>query len=280
MKANVREDVSSISRMLFDRVTSPYKQHAIIKFTGDTGTGKSYTLLGVLEKISIMMAEKLGGSKEDYFNIDNVAIITQEEVRRVSKRFKRLGIYDFDDIEVAANARRSMSDDNILLNDIIATFRPNQNVLGLTFPKNRMLDVVQRELAHYIVEMHNPFFEKGYATGTLYIPEESGYGGIVNTYPIWNNKIFKRHVFSLPSKRLAEEYDEKRALISKELERVNVSMYGLKTETKRMKTLLNAQKVGIDVGNLPTTNRSDISGIMSKKKTKRKNVIVEDIIIN
>ena len=91
MKSNVREDVSSISKMLFSRVAMPYKQHAIVKFTGDTGLGKSYAILGVLEKTSILISEKFGGSPEDYFNIDNVAIITQEEVRRVAGRFKKHG---------------------------------------------------------------------------------------------------------------------------------------------------------------------------------------------
>ena len=105
MKANVREDISSISKMLFNRVTSPYKQHAIIKFIGDTGTGKSYTLLGILEKASILLENHYGGSREDYFNIDNVAIITAEEIKRVVKRFKKFGLYDFDDFGVGANSR-------------------------------------------------------------------------------------------------------------------------------------------------------------------------------
>jgi hypothetical protein len=266
MKANVREDISSISKMLYNRVTSPYKQHAIIKFTGDTGLGKSYALLGCLEKVSFMMVDKFGGDAEDYFNIDNVAIITPEEVRRVAKRFKKHGIYDLDDIGVAANARRAMSDDNILLNDIVSTFRPNENILGMTVPKKRMIDVVQRELAHYNIEMSDPFFEKGFSTGTLYIPQESDYG-IINTYPIWNGKIYMRHVFSLPSKKLIAEYDERRDRIAKELETDNVSMYGLKSETKKMKAIADAQKYGIvcDVPqSIKNRNQNEIKAIEKK----------------
>ena len=262
MKSNVREDISSISRMLFNKAVKP-KQHAIIKFTGDTGTGKSYSMLGSFEKASILLENHYGGSREDYFNIDNVAIITQEEVRRVAKRFKKYGIFGLDDIGVGANARRAMSDDNILLNDIVSTFRPNQNILGLTVPKNRMVDVVQRELAHYNIEMSDPFFDKGYASGTLYIPQETEYG-VVNTYPVWNGKIYKRHIFSMPSKRLADEYDERRELISKELEMDNVSMFGLKSETKKMKAITTAQKLGIvcDVPNsIKNRNQNELKSI-------------------
>lgn len=246
MKNNVREDVSSVSKMLFNRIRSGYKQHAIIKFIGDTGLGKSYALLGILERISFLMENHFGGCAEDYFNIDNVAIITQDEIKRVVRRFKKHGIYDFDDFGAGANARRAMTDENIILNDIVSTFRPNENILGMTVPKNRMIDVVQRELAHYNVEMSDPFFNIGFSTGTLFIPEETSYGTI-NTYPIWNNQIYKRHVFCKPSDKLLKEYDERREEISKEHEVESISVYGLKTETKRRKTIADAEKVGIKV---------------------------------
>lgn len=221
----VEPDLASVSTMIAKKIASPYKQHVTMMTVGRTGSGKSYAMLNLCEQLAIKLAKLLGGEPEDYFTIDNVAIITKEDLIRVVKSFKKYGIYLLDDIGVGWNARDYKKEGNIIMNDIIQTFRPNSNFLGMSLPDSFLIDKVPRSLVHYFMEMDTTYFEKEITIGKLFkVIRKPRTGDTYFEYPL-NGAKYVRYSFGMPSLELRQEYDKRRDERYAELERTRMDRW-------------------------------------------------------
>ena len=162
------EQVIHIEDILGAPVASKHNQHAIVMIVGKTGEGKSRTALFAGYKVALYLAKQLGGHWKDYFNSENIAVMTTEEVIRVMKANSPKKVIILDDIGAAWNSRVWNSKGNKILNRIIMTFRNKNNLLILTLPDSFILDKVPRNLLHFHIEMFKQEFDQGFAIYKLF----------------------------------------------------------------------------------------------------------------
>lgn len=162
------EQVIHIEDIIGAPVASKHNQHAIVMIVGKTGEGKSRTALFAGYKVAVYLAKQLGGHWKDYFNSENIAVMTTEEVIRVMKANSPKKVIILDDIGAAWNSRDWNSKGNKILNRIIMTFRNKNNLLILTLPDSFILDKVPRNLLHYHIEMFKQEFDQGFAIYKLF----------------------------------------------------------------------------------------------------------------
>lgn len=191
---------------------SEFKQSINQLTTGPTGAGKSYMNLSLAESISIELAAIRGGKPRDYFNIDHVAIMTSDELRRVMlNELKPHSCVMLDDIGTSLNARKYAAKQNIIFNDIFQTFRTENVFLSLSTPNSSLLDKVPRTLVGYLFEMQPPKFKQGYSVAKVF--QMKPMSRFNKTYHLYlhdgSAKIFRVY-FPKPSERLCKQYDRKR----------------------------------------------------------------------
>ena len=220
------------SQVLSDITTSPYNQHTTVTTVGPTGSGKSNANLSIGYAYACNVANKMGGEWEDYFNIDNIGIITTEEIYRVMQKSKKYSFLLLDDIGVTWGSRKWQSDENQILNDILQTFRTDNTALALTLPTSFLIDKVPRSLIHYQIEMVAPMFDKGLTIGKVF--------KVVYKHRL--NKPFQmylrtasgtklvRHAFPLPPDVIRIPYEEKRAQIASDLKAERLEDFKRKME--------------------------------------------------
>lgn len=204
------KDSSHLSIMIADILAGKDNQHCTIMTTGRTGSGKSLANLNLFEQVSYQLEARLGGNARDYFNIDNVAVISKDEVKRVVRRFKKHGLYLMDDIGISWNSRKFRDPINILLNDLFQTFRLDNNLLGCTIPDSFLIDKVPRSLVHYFVEMDQALFHRGITTAKVFEVVRKPRSGDTHYMYINEHGKYVRYIFGLPSEELLNEYNKRR----------------------------------------------------------------------
>jgi hypothetical protein len=213
----------SIAKLLGDPLVEDFNQHVLLGIIGKTGSGKSSGGLRLAYDTSRYLAYKKGGAPEDYFTLDNVAIITPDEIIRVMKTVKKFQIYVFDDIGVGWNSRDWNSKVNKIMNNIAMTFRTKRNILILTVPDDEMIDKVPRHLMHYRVDMEQANFQNGYTVGKFQRMIRS-YKFKKNMFPYVKNdgKKYIRCIFTRPPAHIADAYEMRRELIQAKMEEDNL----------------------------------------------------------
>lgn len=202
------------------KISSGHNQHMIAMIVGKTGEGKSRAALYIGYVVACYLAERLGGVWEDYFGIDNIAIIKTEEVLRVMKNNKKFNVIVLDDIGVSWGARDWQDKFNKLMGKIFMTFRTMNNLVLLTIPDNFMADKNPRNLLHTFIEMDEQFFDQGITTFKIF-NEVKKYRieKIFHVRPRLNNiqyPIGCINNMNIPE-TLINEYEEKRDLFQREL---------------------------------------------------------------
>ena len=220
----------SFSDMLVDRTTSKYNQHVTTMTVGKTGSGKSNMNLAVGYAYACKVANKMGGEWQDYFNLDNIGIITREEIYRVMMIEKKYSYLMLDDIGVGWNARKWQDDFNNILNDILQTFRTDNTALAVTLPDSFLIDKVPRSMVHFFIEMDMPLFDKGMTIAKIFeTVRKPRQGKTYFQYPRGETK-FVRYAFPLAPKEITEPYEEKRRQISKDLKSERLEDFRVKME--------------------------------------------------
>lgn len=209
----------SFSQTLVDITTGKWNQHSTVTTNGRTGSGKSLANLSLGYSYGCKVAKKMGGEWEDYFNLDNIGIITADEVYRVMQIDKKYSFLLLDDCAVLWSSRKWQSTENNILNDILQTFRTDNTLLAMTLPSNFLIDKVPRSLVHYQIEMVTPFFERGITIGKVF---KVVYKHRLNkTYQEYmrskTGTKLVRHSFPLPPDSILLPYNEKRNQIAKDL---------------------------------------------------------------
>lgn len=220
------DDASRLSNMFVNRITQSNK-HVVMMTVAYTGSGKSYANLRLAYACACELARRRGGVWQDYFSMDNVAVIDEERIFELLDRMKRYQIYLLDDIGVTWNARKWREEGNQVLNDIFQVFRTENCVLLLTLPDTFLLDKVPRTGVHYYMEMIGvdevreiswaKFFEakRKHRKGVTFYEFPRGFDGTE----------FRRYIFPIPPEELVDEYEPIRRNEARRLRKEKLEEY-------------------------------------------------------
>ncbi len=236
-------DINFFCKEVVNKILSDYKQNINFLLTGAMGTGKSMTAIQIAIICSELIAEKVGGKKEDYFDINtNLGVMNMEEVVQVYDKMSKTkhGVFIIDDASPIISARRFAGTSNQAQNDMIVTQRPNENICIYTTPQKFLIDKVPRSLSGYIGHMKKPLFRYGYSCVDIrkidFIPSkaEPNYPYLQNS----NGEKFKLHLFRKPEQSIIDIYNERRkiaqdALATKSIETLLQKPRELPQKTKK-----------------------------------------------
>lgn len=206
----------TMAELFGSKITSRHNQNCILNIVGKQGMGKSNAALYIATETAKWIAQKKGGKPEDYFTIDNCAIMELDTIIPIIKNIdrKRYNIFILDDIGASYGARDYQNVVNKAFNKIIQTFRDSNTLVILTMPDDFLIDKVPRKLAHYQVEMTTQVFHKNVSIGKLSEVKEI-YKAHKTIYPFVceNGVKYTRCMFRLVNGPLHEEYNRRRVEI-------------------------------------------------------------------
>jgi len=212
-----------MGKLLGDIIGSKHNQHCLMAIIGRTGSGKSSAAIQIAHETAKYMATLNSHKAEYYFNIDHVAIIIEDEITRVMKHTKKHGIYILDDIGVGYNSRLWQSKANIIMNDIIQTFRTQNNLMILTVPDPTFIDKVPRSSLRYQINMKDANFDMGYSLGAMQeLKRDYKSGKNIYPYPTSEGCKYVRVKFERPPSFLADEYEIRRETIQAKMQADNI----------------------------------------------------------
>jgi len=153
----------SLSDIFSWRITSRYNKDVVFLLTGERGSGKSYSALYLAWKTAEKIAVKKGGTWQDYFSMENVAIIDPKELMEKMQVLKPYNIYLLDDSGAGAWAARAhQTRDSAFLNHILQTCRTQNAGIFITTPDLFLIDKIPRSLASFVGEVAESHHDKGY----------------------------------------------------------------------------------------------------------------------
>ncbi len=205
----MKNNADSLSDYFARIITSPHNQHAIVKIVGLAGMGKSWAGIQLATETAKCIAEKKGGTWEDYFNFDKcLACMSTSEIDRVMKKPDKYNVLFLDDIGVPLNSRKWQSDTNIKFNNIIQTFRPNHNLVIMTMQAGFLIDKVPRTIAGFEIEMINQNFDMGITIAKVnQVVMKHKTGKIHYPYICLDGLKYKRYIFEIPPKDVTDRYE-------------------------------------------------------------------------
>jgi len=216
----------SFSRHIAEIITGPDNQHVSITINGRTGSGKSNAAMRLASNVSRYVAEIKGGKQEDYFNINHVAIITNEEILKVMEVNKKYAEIIVDDAGVGMGSRNWQKEENKLLNNILMTMRTDNTCLIVTVPSSFMIDKIPRNLSHWFLEMESANFKKGFTTAKIFqVKQQPRSGKIYHMYPIIHGKKITRVAFKRAPDDVIIPYELRRTAIATQLKAESMEDY-------------------------------------------------------
>jgi hypothetical protein len=267
----------TIGELFGSRITSRHNQNAILNIVGKQGMGKSNAALYIATETAKWIAHKLGGKPEDYFTINNCAIMELDTIIPIVKNVDKLryNIFILDDIGASYGARDYQNVVNKAFNKIIQTFRDSNTLVILTMPDDFLIDKVPRKLAHFQIEMTTQIFHKSVSIGKLSEVKEI-YKAHKTIYPfVCDNGVkYTRCMFKLVEGPLHEEYNRRRTEIRKRMtadclntveeatnqiaegkvkavpkyQKISEEAYNMKQDNPELSQRKIAEKIGCDVG--------------------------------
>jgi len=206
--ANDEMTFSSLAEMLSRRVCSRYNKNVIFAMFGEPGSGKSMAALSLAESCAKWIARFRGGKPEDYFTLDNVAVIHPIMLQDMVKRMQSHNIYILDDAGAAYDARNYMKQDNKALGYVLQTFRTLNSILIVTGVDGAMLDVNLHRTARYYAEVSESHHDLGYTDVKVFRALRKYRQKTVH-YRYLNQNMTQiiRYRAYLPSKDLIEPYE-------------------------------------------------------------------------
>ncbi len=210
----------TMGEMFGRKITSRHNQHVLLQIIGKTGMGKSNAGLYIATETSKWIAENVGGNPEDYFTINNCAIMSLESIVPIVKDIdnRRYNIFILDDIGASYGARDYQNAVNKAFNKIIQTFRDSNTLVIFTMPDDFLIDKVPRKLAHFQIEMVTQVFHKKVSIGRLCEMKEI-YKNHKTIYPFVQMDGIKyvRAAFKLVEGPLHDEYERRREIVRKKM---------------------------------------------------------------
>lgn len=204
------------------RITSRYNKDVVFLLTGERSAGKSYSALHLAWKTAEKIAAKKGGTWQDYFSMENVAIIDPKELMQKMQVLKPYNIYLLDDAGAGWSARSFMSKQNQILNHILETCRTQNAGIFITTPDLFLIDKIPRSLASFVGEVAESHHDKGYNLLKVFRTErlrregKTLYSHLQFYTPQGKSKIIRWRTH-MPPDELLEEYNEIREKRAREM---------------------------------------------------------------
>lgn len=213
---HVSRKFDRISRFFAETVTSPFNQDISFLIVGKKGTGKSFAQLSLAYHTACEIAEIVGGSWKDYFDIEtNVAIIDPNKANEVMGLQSKYAVKVFDDIGIGWGARNWQNEENKAKNDIFQINRVDNTVQMFSVPNQFLLDKVPRSLVSHYAETYQQFFKLGFVTIKMFEPQTMfREGKIIQPYLQINRNKFVIYAIQKPPDELARRYKELRQEIT------------------------------------------------------------------
>ena len=214
-------DTFNISRFFADTVTGPYNQDISMLLVGKKGTGKSLASLALARMTAGEIAKRLGGKWQDYFSMDNVAIIDPERASELIISQKMHNVYLYDDIGLGWNARNFQSVENKDKNDIFQINRVDRTVQIFSVPNQFLLDKVPRSLVSHYAEMDRTRrgFKSGFSLMKFFEPVtlfREG-GKQIQPYVSTRGQKYVQIVIPTPPLDLVRAYNNERAKVTRRI---------------------------------------------------------------
>ena len=191
------------------RVTGKHKKDVLMLLVGERGSGKSYTLLYLAHRCSEEVAKRVGGKAEDYFTMQNVAVIQDEDLENRMRNLTRFNIYILDDAGVGWDSRAFATTMNRRLNHILQTCRTDNCILLISVIDPFTIDKVPRTMVRYYGEIAEQLHDYGrnlvkvFRNKRLYRE-----GKTITPHMKFGNRLnVRRWIAQSPPPGMAEEYD-------------------------------------------------------------------------
>lgn len=229
---------SQFSEMIADLITGKDKQDFSIIISGDKGMGKSYSALYVAPRWADAVARKLGGTREDYFSLNNCCLLEDTDgINKILKISKKHQVIIVDDAGVAVGSRDFATTSNKNFNKLLSTCRTMRWCVILTVPMRSHLDKQVRELVSASAHVYKSFHAGGFnilKMGKVKILQNFKDKAIYPRF-IFNDKKIEFWVAFSPDPQLADEYDIKRDMASQRLIAESVTGEEIERLTPRQK---------------------------------------------
>jgi hypothetical protein len=190
------------------RISSKFNKNIIYTLFGEMGSGKSSALLSLAISASKWMAYINGGTPEDYFTFDNVAIIDPVSLSEKLENLKKRNIYILDDFGAAFDARNFMSKDNKSLSHILQTCRVSNNLICVSAPHGALLDVNLHRLSMWYSEVSESHHDQNVSfIKVMKVIQMFREGKIRRVYQTKQNVSAVRYYAHQPPAEILKEYD-------------------------------------------------------------------------
>lgn len=223
------DDVAlTMGKFFGDIISSSHNQHALINIIGKTGMGKSNAAMRIGIEVANYLANKLGGTPEKYFSINNVAIMKLDSIIPIIEDLDnmRYNIIILDDIGASYGARDFQNKINKNINKIFQTFRDTNTLVIMTMPDTFLIDKVARKLAHFQIELTEKRHDQGVSIGKLLQLKEN-YRGDGKTHFHFivgpDGTKYTRIVFKRVDKEFADKYEKKRTEIRQSMQAASIA---------------------------------------------------------
>lgn len=232
--AEKKQDGDHILNYLIEKVIRQ-RENIIVFVTGQTGRGKSYAALRLMEAIHKRVYELLktenipyDGSYPKKVSIEQVATSGQEFLKIVNAPAKPYTCVLFDEVGVSqggAAARKWASDLNNALVDVTQTFRNLQLFTIYTAPDDSYLDSKMRNLVHVLITMKKKYVQQNVSMAKVYFCEIANNPFTTQARYNWRprikdkegKRIVNRLFFRKPGFVLCDAYELKIAARKKEI---------------------------------------------------------------
>ena len=151
----------SLAEIFAARITGKHKKDVLMLLVGERGSGKSYTLLQLATRCAEETSKRIGGTPEDYFTFENVAVIQDEDLEERMMNLKRFNVYILDDAGVGWDSRAFATTMNRRLNHILQTCRTDNCILLISVIDPFTIDKVPRTMVRYYAEIAEQLHDYG-----------------------------------------------------------------------------------------------------------------------
>jgi ATPase family associated with various cellular activities (AAA) len=207
-------EIISIGRFFGENIISDYNQCVMVNIIGPMGAGKSNAANRTGEATAEYIAAVKGGKPEDYFNINNIAIMRLDSIIPILEDIdnRKFNIIIMDDIGASYSARDFNKVINKNMNKILQTFRDSNVMIIITTPHTFLIDKVARKLAHFQIEMVEKRFDDKASVGKLLevVDQYRNSGKTHYRFVQYNGVKYKRIVFKRASDKIYMAYEKKR----------------------------------------------------------------------
>lgn len=232
---------SKILNEIYNRVHYKNK-NALLCFIGDTGSGKSYSAL------------RFGEMLNPDFSIRKVVFTPLSFMDLlVNGNLEKGDVIIFDEAGVGIPNRDWAEIQNKLFSYIMQTFRYKNLIVIFTLPHISYMDYQVRKLLHYIFEMKYINYDKKKA----YLLPKKVVNNIYSDYPLFVYPKFSglkitRMSINLPNKTLIDEYEKKKQLYAKELEKDTLyTLSDLEKSREEQKNEKSIKQIYKEISNNP-----------------------------